>query len=154
MDCEFAEKVSMLVDGELPATEIEAVRTHIAGCPECRNLEKDFLFFRQQVKESFPERGKIEQAQPWSFPDRKRARLWGRWGALPAPAAAVLVLALIGLSVWLAASRFNRVSNDTAMRNRSENIPAKIESPPKQNSLARFDKGGRTEIYVVPLNKE
>lgn len=52
MNCSLAEKVSMLIDGELSEPESLQVRAHIAGCAECRNLEKDFLFFREQIKES------------------------------------------------------------------------------------------------------
>jgi len=52
MNCSFTENVSMMIDGELPESEAKKVRAHIAGCADCRDLEKDFLFFREQLKES------------------------------------------------------------------------------------------------------
>ena len=38
-DCEkYMELMSQMLDGELPAEQAEALRTHIETCPECRQV--------------------------------------------------------------------------------------------------------------------
>ena len=50
MECDFTEKVSMLMDGELPQEEIEQVSMHIDTCSICRQARQDFLDMRQQIR--------------------------------------------------------------------------------------------------------
>lgn len=52
MSCDWAEKVSLLVDGELAAAEAAAVESHLVGCADCRAARGEFLFFRQQLGSS------------------------------------------------------------------------------------------------------
>ncbi|HEV3471182.1 MAG TPA: zf-HC2 domain-containing protein [Pyrinomonadaceae bacterium] len=49
MSCDWTEKISLLVDGELPPAEAAAAEAHLAGCPECRDARSEFLFFRRQL---------------------------------------------------------------------------------------------------------
>lgn len=141
----------MLVDGELPASEIEAVRRHVAGCAECQSLEKDFLFFRQEIKTSLSDVFEIEQISSHSVPIRKKTPFWSGRISLPAPALALFVVALIGLSAWLVFSRFSRTSIETVVtHNPKKNTAPKIPNPASERSLAHYDAGGRAEIYVVP----
>ena len=43
MDCEFLERVSLLINGEMSREESERVREHIAACAVCRRAEQEFL---------------------------------------------------------------------------------------------------------------
>ncbi|HWS55716.1 MAG TPA: zf-HC2 domain-containing protein, partial [Pyrinomonadaceae bacterium] len=49
MPCDWTEKVSLLVDGELAPGEAAAVEAHLGGCEECRAARGEFLFFRRQL---------------------------------------------------------------------------------------------------------
>jgi anti-sigma factor RsiW len=150
MNCSFAEKVSMLLDDELSLMEIESIRAHIADCSECRNLEKDFLFFRQQIKTSVSDFSDTGEVKVSPFPIRKQTPVWSRWISLPVPALALFAFALVCLGAWIASSRFSRNSIDTAMQAPVNNAAPKKENPPSEISLARYDNGGRAEIYVMP----
>jgi Putative zinc-finger len=49
MNCSFTEKVSLLIDGELSATEAREVERHLLSCNECQQLRADFLNLRSQI---------------------------------------------------------------------------------------------------------
>jgi hypothetical protein len=49
MDCNWTEKISQLVDGELTPGEAQAVERHAARCPACRLAREDFLLLRHQL---------------------------------------------------------------------------------------------------------
>jgi hypothetical protein len=48
MICEFTEKVSLLLDGELSPAEMHEVERHLLTCAECRAAHMDFVNLRQQ----------------------------------------------------------------------------------------------------------
>lgn len=150
MDCDFAEKVSMLIDGELSAAEIESVRKHIAVCAECQSLEKDFLFFRQQIKTSVSEQNTVEQVKIASASVGKKTRFWGERISLPVPVLAVLALVLLCFGAWVISSRFGRTSVETATQTPVKKPAPKTANTPSEVSLASYDAGGRAEIYVAP----
>jgi negative regulator of sigma E activity len=49
LNCSFTEKVSSLIDGELPATEAREVERHLLSCSECQQLRADFLNLRSRI---------------------------------------------------------------------------------------------------------
>ena len=49
MNCDCAEKVSLLIDGELPAVEASEVERHLLECVECQQARNDFLNLRSQM---------------------------------------------------------------------------------------------------------
>lgn len=49
MSCEFTEKVSLLIDGELSPAELHEVERHLLACAECRQARADFVNLRQQI---------------------------------------------------------------------------------------------------------
>ena len=49
MSCNFPEKISSLIDGELSATEAREVERHLLSCSECQQLHADFLNLRTQI---------------------------------------------------------------------------------------------------------
>jgi hypothetical protein len=53
MSCHCVEKVSLLIDGELPASEVREVERHLLECAECQEVRDDFLGLRQQLS-SYP----------------------------------------------------------------------------------------------------
>ena len=49
MTCNFTERISLLIDGELSATEAREVERHLLGCGECQQVRADFLNLRSQI---------------------------------------------------------------------------------------------------------
>lgn len=53
MNCDWTEKISLLIDGELDAREARAAEGHLADCHSCQLAREDFLLMRQQLN-SYP----------------------------------------------------------------------------------------------------
>jgi len=49
MNCAQTEKISLLIDGELPPSEVRAVERHLVGCEACQSARADFLLLRSQI---------------------------------------------------------------------------------------------------------
>lgn len=49
MNCNFAEKVSALIDGELPSDEVLSIERHLFACDECQQLRVDFMSLRSEL---------------------------------------------------------------------------------------------------------
>ena len=49
MNCNFTEKVSSLIDGELTPSETREVERHLLNCGECQQMRADFLNLRSQI---------------------------------------------------------------------------------------------------------
>ncbi len=137
MDCNFAIKVSLLIDGELSAEESEQVKKHLADCQECRNLEKGVLFFSEQIKESV----ETKDFELPEFLSERKTPFWKKAIAIPVPVLAGLLIVLIGFGGWLWVAKVKQ----------NEQL-AKVKPTPNQPnevSLAKYDKGRRAEIFVV-----
>jgi Putative zinc-finger len=119
-DCNWTEKVSLLIDGELAAAEARAVELHVAGCFDCQLAREDFLLLRHQISSYRPEVNLLAQRQALQNilgagasdrPARARAAGWReraasvfalpRLGPALVAASALLVVALVaGLVVF------------------------------------------------------
>lgn len=135
MECNYAAQVSLLIDGEISSEESEKIRKHIGGCKECQDLEKDFLFFREQIKDS-------SQTKDFVLPrnlSEKKAPFWKRVIPIPAPVFVGVFIAFIVLGIF-----FWHTKN--AQKEQLAKTPKSVSG---ENSLARFDKGGKAEIYVL-----
>src|SRR5829696_8078732 len=49
MSCNFTDKISSLIDGELAPAEAREVERHLLNCGECEQLRADFLNLRSQI---------------------------------------------------------------------------------------------------------
>src|SRR5829696_3898674 len=49
MSCNFTDKISSLIDGELAPAEAREVERHLLNCSECEQLRADFLNLRSQI---------------------------------------------------------------------------------------------------------
>jgi len=49
MSCNYTEKVSSLIDGELSAAEARDIERHLLNCAECEQQRADFLNLRRQI---------------------------------------------------------------------------------------------------------
>lgn len=106
MSCNYTEKISSLIDGELAASEAREVERHLMNCFECELVRADFLSLRSQIA-SFesslqPSVQNRELKRILSRGERKAVRGF-RWGwSTPAIAFASLLIvgAIIGLLVY------------------------------------------------------
>lgn len=49
MSCDSTEKISLLIDGELPQAEAREIERHLVTCSECQQTREDFLNLRSQI---------------------------------------------------------------------------------------------------------
>jgi hypothetical protein len=152
MNCKFSEKISLMIDGELTAEETQQVKAHLTDCAECGQLESDYLYLRQQIKESVPEMVWEKAEKDLFHAHRKKMPFWRKRILIPAPAFVLFLFVLIAIAVWAIYERDSRKRGATAINDPVRKTP--VERQPQQNamseiSLSRFDKGGRTEIYTV-----
>ena len=131
MNCEEIEKVSALIDGELLDEEAFEMRSHIETCKACASAESDFLFMRQQIK------GLTIDEQTSAPVSRS---FFVRRLSIPAPVFAIALLVAAALAATL-----------TAFLPGIAEESAEIERPAvkefSKSSLARFDGGGKAQIY-------
>jgi hypothetical protein len=62
-NCDWTEKVSLLIDGELAAGEARAVETHLGDCFACRMAREDFLLLRHRISSYQPDVNLIAQRE-------------------------------------------------------------------------------------------
>lgn len=62
-NCDWTEKVSLLIDGELAADAAQTVETHLEDCFACRMAREDFLLLRQRINSYRPEVSLIAQRE-------------------------------------------------------------------------------------------
>lgn len=60
-NCDWTEKVSLLIDGELGSEEANAVETHLSDCFACRMAREDFLLLRHRISSYQPDVNLIAQ---------------------------------------------------------------------------------------------
>lgn len=103
MNCGFTEKISSLIDGELPAGEAREVERHLLTCAQCAEARADFLNLRSQISG-------FEAALPGEVQNRALAKIlakrgasgarlnWGwNWGYAAVALASIVIVALVVL---------------------------------------------------------
>jgi anti-sigma factor RsiW len=143
MSCSFAEKISLLIDGELPFDEEGRVRQHLASCHACQEAQKNFLHLREQIKsyESEPDLAAERRVLQAALASAK-PRWWQRRVSLPAPVFALLVIALLAVAAWTALTRAGNRRPEPERLTRSAPQVGQGAS-----DLSVYDRGGRAAIY-------
>jgi hypothetical protein len=115
MNCNFTERISSLIDGELSTVEAREVERHLLGCGDCQQVRADFLNLRSQIAgfETSLEPAVQNRAlkKILSAPRRAPARgfAWSFGTQSVAFAALVIVAAIIGLLMYMSS---NTSTND------------------------------------------
>ena len=106
MNCNFTEKISSLIDGELTQAEAREVERHLLSCADCEQLRADFLNLRSQIAGfETPVQPAVQNRALKKILSRERrvpARGW-KWGfGTQAVAFATLLIvgAIIGFIVY------------------------------------------------------
>jgi negative regulator of sigma E activity len=165
MDCNWTEKISQLVDGELSADETRAVERHAADCFACRLAREDFMLLRHQLisyrTEANPldERralrkilGDASDARGTSVGWRERvASVFATprlSPALTAVAALFLVAVVVGLVMLRGTKNTEVARGSKPVDERSRNTNVRVESAPAPTetaNVARDDEPKRVE---------
>jgi hypothetical protein len=138
MNCDFTEKISLLIDGELSEHEAREVQRHLSGCGGCQAARADFLGFRSEISNYGASLNPAAQAEALKrilgqSTDRPRVapKLGWSWSFAPravAFASLILVAALIGFIVYRAAQ-----NNESSIAQKN---PAPVPSPTAQIASA------------------
>jgi anti-sigma factor RsiW len=157
MNCDWTEKISLLMDGELAADEAREVERHVADCSACRHAQADFMMLRQQLGDYHTEPNLIAQRQALKnilgvgdatsgvTRDATRVRAMGwrerasRWFALPrlSPAlvgalAVVIVALVVGVVMLRKSGRVELASGEKPSS--QKNVDAGVAPSPSSES--------------------
>jgi len=159
MDCEFTEKVSLLLDAELPPEDALLVTEHISTCTACRQAQDDFLRLRREIKayEIQPQPPFAQAGMLARILNSEKLPLWRRSVSIPVPLMILLLAIIVGLGVWAATLR--RASG-LAQSNGAPEKATPVKALPSQTEVvegegldfSHYDHGERAAIYKVRRN--
>lgn len=153
MNCDFSEKVSMLIDRELSPSEADLVRKHLAECGLCRQVEQDFLGLRNQIKSFDFDTDPIAQRQTlWKVLASRSIPFWRKKIKLPVPVFALAVAALLAFGAWSVYVRTVQQARVVDKRVRNVRIEPTSNIDPGVLDLSRYDRGERAILYKERLS--
>ena len=137
MNCNFTEKVSSLIDGELTPSEAREVERHVLSCVECQQMRADFLNLRSQITsfEASLQPAVQNRALKKILSTPRRAPALGlQWsfGKAVAFASLLIVAAIMGLLLYRSSNSTGRQSEVNLAVNNPSPVPAASVEPPKQ----------------------
>ena len=136
MSCDYNEKISLLIDGELPAADARRVEHHLTECVECQMLRADFLSLRSQIGDYAPALtpavqrqalARVLSRQGVTTGSRRPARDFP-WGFNPGWAAAVAGLIIVAALITLGLYR-NYPPGDVPQQAKVDQSPASVPTP-------------------------
>jgi anti-sigma factor RsiW len=139
MDCEWTERVSLFIDGELGPDEAAQVARHLDDCAICQTAQGEFLTLRKEISayESRLDPFATSRALT-SVLRRKQFSFWRHRIAVPVPALAFILVAVFILGALALRSRLTSMTATTT--------PSVVTS---QTDLSAYDRGGRATIQVI-----
>jgi predicted anti-sigma-YlaC factor YlaD len=147
MDCDQIENVSHFIDGELSKEEAVSFQAHLDACAICRQVQKDFLSLKQEIKaynfnlDPFATQRVLNEIVRSRYPT-----LWRRRIAVPIPLMAGLLLALLTLCVWMVSHQLKTRPSPAV----KTTIPVTHSKPEEAGfDLTRFDHGERASIVKI-----
>ena len=161
MSCDCTEKVSLLIDGELPEHEAREAQRHLLQCADCQQAQADFLSFRNQIGAYVPQLQPISQRealdrilsrQPQKGRAIRAARPAWSWSFSPrlAAFATVLLLALIiGVAVYRNLNREDRNPIQAQLQKQESDKQPTVKNKPNKQQ----DPGSTSEPAPSPKPK-
>jgi hypothetical protein len=138
MNCDCTEKISALIDGELPPSETRELERHLLNCAECQEVREDFLNLRSQITD-FPvafaplaQREALARILGKEKVAAGRPGFGWRWGfspAVAAMAALLLVGAVVALLIYPRIKSTPVAPEEIASGPRKKNGPPPVPSP-------------------------
>ena len=161
MSCEWSEKVSLLVDGELAPREARLAEAHVSECVACRQAREDFLALRGRLA-SLPHAVGAEAARralekvlaaaaadhagagsAAERPERPARLPWSPWRPAFASAFALLLLAAALGLVWFLVGRVGEPTQ-VAQNSRRDGAGAQLANQKDPDGPAAPSAAGRT----------
>ena len=139
MNCNFTEKVSSLIDGELTQAEMREVERHLVGCAECQQIRADFLNLRSQIanfETSLQPTVQNRALKKILSTERRMPALGFQWGFGKAVAFASLLITgvILGLLLYQSATAPGPKSELNATVQTPSPVPTASVEEPKQAS--------------------
>jgi anti-sigma factor RsiW len=148
MDCEWMERVSLSIDGELNGDEQSRLEAHVAGCEVCQRARAGFLALRGALRAERPAVDQLaERRALQAVLAAPPTPLWRRRIPVPIPAAAAAVAVMVALAALA-------VRTAEPARAPSQAVPAADPPPTGLVDLSRFDGGDRMVVRVVDRPRE
>jgi hypothetical protein len=174
MDCkEFRQLLDLYVDGELSPEGSSAAREHRETCVACKRAEEQLLLLRTALKHVVnkpePPLSLVSNIKSITRPfwrrllpqflggseamesQKSESSFWQRKVAIPTPALALMLTAILSFVGWTIVSRnVPEAKKPPAVVRKSALSPA---SSNRGFDLTQFDRGDRAEIYKVRLSQ-
>lgn len=148
MSCDFTEKISSLIDGELSQSEAREVERHVLHCGECEQLRADFLNLRSQIASFETSVQPVVQNRALkkilSAERRVPARglQWGFGTQAVAFATLLIVGAIIGLILYQSSNNTSTKPAEHAVLQTPSPAPsASVEPKPSPEESPKPDQG-------------
>ena len=153
MNCNFTEKVSSLIDGELTPSEMREVERHVLTCVECQQMRADFLNLRSQIAsfETSLQPTVQNRALKKILATERRAPAVGlQWGFGKAVAFAslIIVAAIVGLLLYQSSNSGKQDALQATVT--PSPAPAASVEPQKQASPEQSPEPGRGNDQPAP----
>ena len=156
MSCNFTEKVSLLIDGELAPAEAREVERHLLNCVECELMRADFLSLRSQIAgfETATQPVVQNRALKKILSDGRRAPALGWQWSWGAPAIAFAMLLIVGAIVILYSNPNKQAP--IASINAPTPVPTATPEPPKPEEPKETETPKRTPSAPAkkPITRE
>lgn len=147
MDCNFNEKISQFIDGELAEEESAQARQHLAECPSCQRAREDFLRLRREIKSiDFALDPASQKRAMDAILAQENIPIWRRKVALPLPAFALILIALIATAAWSVSMRLAKPA-PASMPQAQKKIDDSATTGQSGLDISLYDKGERAVIY-------
>ena len=136
----YQQQISQMLDGELPAEQVQTLRAHLRTCPDCRHVYDDFLSLQTAVRDAAAEppadlaariMQQVRREPVPMAPAKPAARkhpVSGRTSPLlPISVMAACLALILGATLWFTPRRNPSSSAGTALD--SSRIPTATASP-------------------------
>jgi len=161
MNCDCTEKISALMDGELPSSEARELERHLLNCVECQDARADFLSLRSQISDFPVSFAPVAQREALSrilgkekVESGSRGSGW-RWLFNPAVAAfaSLLIVGLvIALLVYPRLKSKPAENSEIAVNGGKKNGPSASSSPtPREAGPTSAPKNGPPKKSQPPV---
>jgi hypothetical protein len=155
MSCNFTEKISLLIDGELTPAEVREVERHVLNCGECEQLRADFLNLRSQivsVETSLQPAVRNRALKKILSAERRvRALQWGFGTQAVAFATLLIVGAIIGLLLYRSSNTPGPISKEQVAVQTPSPVPSpSVETSGDQPTPTRDDKENKDDKETTP----
>ena len=152
MDCNYTEKISALIDGEVSAAERGELERHVLSCVECQEAKADFLSLRTQISDfRIPFEPVAQREALARILGNKNGGASGsgwRWLLNPAVAgvAALLIVAVVvGLLLYPRSKPAPQIPEEQVANNQRKKPTPTPTSSPAEGARDRNPSGPRTQ---------